>query len=225
MERPSTFRTLPRHSRRSMDNCSVYVIADSTGVRYIGVSTQPDQRIKNHVHEAKNPKNKSYNLRKSRWLRSIDFDFRHRVVFRGTEEECYKMEVDLISLAKAKNKDIVNLTVGGDRPPKITDLDNYEEVREKIRSKAIGRVISKETRKKMSDAHKANGKPDWIGDVSGYNNPRSRAVVQMDIDGNVIFIWATAKEACDALGVSKSGVTSAIKGYQATCGGFRFDYF
>jgi hypothetical protein len=135
------------------------------------------------------------------------------------------MEVDLISLAKSKNRNLVNLTVGGDRPPKITSLDNYDEVREKIRSKAIGRVASKDTRKKMSDAHKANGKPDWIGDVSGYNNPRSRAVVQMDIDGNVIFIWATAKEACDALGVSKSGVTSAIKGYQATCGGFRFDYF
>lgn len=208
-----------------MDNCSVYVIADSTGIRYIGVSTQPDQRIKNHVYEAKNPKNKSYNLRKSKWLRSIDFNFRHRIVFFGTEEKCYEMEVNLISLAKSKNKDIVNLTVGGDRPPKITDLHNYEEVIEKIRSKSVGRVMSKETRKKMSESHKKNGRPLWLGDFSGYNNPRSRSVVQMDLDGNVIFIWATAKEACDALGVSKSGVTSAIKGYQSTCGGFMFDYF
>lgn len=208
-----------------MDNCSVYVIADSTGIRYIGVSTQPDQRIKNHVYEAKNPKNKSYNLRKSKWLRSIDFNFRHRIVFFGTEEKCYEMEINLISLAKSKNKDIVNLTVGGDRPPKITDLHNYEEVIEKIRSKSVGRVMSKETRKKMSESHKKNGRPLWLGDFSGYNNPRSRSVVQMDLDGNVIFIWATAKEACDALGVSKSGVTSAIKGYQSTCGGFMFDYF
>jgi hypothetical protein len=208
-----------------MDNCSVYVIADSTGIRYIGVSTQPDKRIKNHVYEAKNPKNKSYNLRKSRWLRSIDFDFRHRIVFCGTEEKCYEMEVNLISLAKSKNKDIVNLTIGGDRPPKITDLHNYEEIREKIRSKAVGRVISKETRKKMSESHKKNGRPLWLGDFSGYNNPRSRAVVQMDLEGNIIFIWATAKEACDALGVSNSGVTSAIKGYRSTCSGFMFDYF
>jgi hypothetical protein len=187
--------------------------------------TKVDKLAAKIAKDLKNPKNKSYNLRKSRWLRSIDFDFRHRIVFCGTEEKCYEMEVNLISLAKSKNKDIVNLTVGGDKPPKITDLHNYEEVREKIRSKAIGRVISKETRKKMSESHKKNGRPLWFGDFSGYNNPRSRAVVQMDLDGNVIFIWATAKEACDALGVSKSGVTSAIKGYQSTCGGFMFDYF
>ena len=215
-----------------MDNCYihqrkhfVYVLADSTGIRYIGVTVNPPQRLKNHIYEAKNTFNKSYSLRKCKWLRSIDFNVRQRVIFFGTEEECYQKEFDLIDLAHQKGMDIVNLTVGGDRPPKITDLHNYEEVIEKIRSKAVGRVMSKETRKKMSESHKKNGRPLWLGDFSGYNNPRSRSVVQMDLDGNVIFIWATAKEACDALGVSKSGVTSAIKGYQSTCGGFMFDYF
>jgi hypothetical protein len=214
-----------------MDNCYihqrqhfVYVLADSTGVRYIGVTVNPPVRLKNHIYEAKNRYNKSYSLRKSKWLRSIDFNVRQRVIFSGTEEECYQKEFDLIGLAYRKGMDIVNLTVGGDRPPRITDLPNYEEVREKIRSKAVGRVISEETRQKMSESHKGI-KPTWIGDVSGYNNPRSRAVVQMDMDGNVVFIWATAKEACDELGVSKSAVTSVIKGYQGSTRGFKFDYF
>ena len=215
-----------------MDNCYihqrqhfVYVLADSTGIRYIGVTVNPPQRLKNHIYEAKNTFNKSYSLRKCKWLRSIDFNVRQRVIFFGTEEECYQKEFDLIGLAHRKGMDIVNLTVGGDRPPRITDLPNYEEVREKIRSKAIGRVISKETRKKMSDAHKRKGKPTWFGDFSGYNNPRSRAVVQMDMDGNVVFIWATSKEAADAIGVSKSTVTTVLKGHQGSTRGFKFDYF
>jgi len=200
------------------------VLADSTGIRYIGVTVNPSQRLKNHIYEAKITFNKSYSLRKCKWLRSIDFNVRQRVIFSGTEEECYQKEFDLMGLARQKGMDIVNLTVGGDRPPRITDLPNYEEIKEKIRSKAVGRVLSEETRRKMSDSHKGI-KPTWIGDVSGYNNPRSRAVVQMDMDGNIIFIWATAKEACDALGVSRSAVTSVIKGYQGSIRGFKFDYF
>ena len=207
-----------------MGNCFVYVLADPTGIRYIGVSIEPEQRLKNHVYEAKNKNNKSYNLRKSRWLRKINFDFRHRIVFQGSETECYLKEVDLISLALSKGKRLVNTSKGGDRPPKITDLHNYSEVVEKIRAKSIGRIPSEETRRRMSESHKISP-TTWFGDVSGYNNPRSRAVVQMDMEGNVVFIWATAKEACDALGVSKSVVTSVIKGYQGSTKGFKFDYF
>ena len=207
-----------------MGNCFVYVLADPTGIRYIGVSIEPEQRLKNHVYEAKNKNNKSYNLRKSRWLRKINFDFRHRIVFQGSETECYLKEVDLISLALSKGKRLVNTSKGGDRPPKITDLHNYSEVVEKIRAKSIGRIPSEETRRRMSESHKISP-TTWFGDVSGYKNPRSRAVVQMDMDCKVVFIWATAKEACDALGVSKSAVTSVIKGYQGSTKGFKFDYF
>jgi hypothetical protein len=208
-----------------MGNCSVYVLSDNTGIRYVGVSVNPQRRIRYHVHEATNEKNKSYNLYKSRWLRSIDFDFRHRILFSGSEQDCYEKEVVLIDRLLKKGKQLVNTSKGGDKPPRINELPNFEDTRLKISAKASGRKISIETRKKMSESHKSNGKPMWLGDVSGYNNPRSRAVIQMDLDGNVLFIWATAKEACDALGVSKSAVTSAIKGYQRMCRGFRFDYF
>jgi len=207
-----------------MGNCFVYVLADTTGIRYIGVSIEPEQRLKNHVHEATNKKNKSYNIRKSRWLRKIDFDFRHRIIFQGTETECYEKEVKLISLALSKGKKLVNTSKGGEKPPKITDLPNYAEIVEKIRAKSTGRIPSDETRRRMSEAHKINP-TTWFGDVSGYNNPRSRAVVQMDMDGNVIFIWATAKEAADAIGISKSTVTTVLKGNQSSTKGFKFDYF
>jgi predicted GIY-YIG superfamily endonuclease len=208
-----------------MADCFVYVLSDYSGIRYVGVSVNPDKRVRFHVYEATNEKNKSYHLRKSRWLRSIGFDFLHRVIFSGTEEDCYLKEIEIIDKLKSKGKNLVNTSKGGDKPPRINELPNFEQTRNKISQKAIGRKISEETRKKMSDSHRANGKPNWLGDVSGYKNPRSRAVVQMDTDGNVLFIWATAKEACDALGLRRSAVTSVVKGYQSTCGGFKFDYF
>lgn len=207
-----------------MVDCYVYVLADSTGIRYIGVSSNPEQRFKNHVYEAKNKNGKSYNLRKSNWLRSIDFNFKSRLVYKGTEEECYDVEVKLILMAIQKGKNIVNLTTGGDRPPRITELNNFEEIREKIKQKAIGRAISDSTRKKMSDSKK--GKPiKWIGDMSGIKNPRSRPVIQMDKNNNVMFIWPCAKDAVNFLGLSKTSVTSVCCGNQKTAGGFKFVYF
>lgn len=207
-----------------MDKCFVYVLCDCTGIRYIGVSINPNQRFKNHIYEARNKNNKSYNLRKSRWIRSIDFNFQHRIVFSGTEEECYNKEVELIKLALSKGKSLVNLTTGGDRPPRITTLPNYNEIREKIKKKAVGRIISSDTKRKMSES-RIGIKPHWVGDLSGYKNPRARSIVQKDLNDNVIFIWATAKEACDALGLSKASVTSACSGRQKTAGGYKFLYF
>jgi len=206
-----------------MDNCFVYVLADDTGIRYIGVSIKPSKRIKNHIHEAKNAKNKSYNLRKSRWIRSVNFDFRSRIIYSGSQEDCYKLEIRLIKLAREKGKNIVNTSKGGDRPPKITDLNNFEEIRKKIKSKAIGRVVSSETKKKMSELRKGI-KPFWVGDMTGSNNPRSRPVVQTDLNNNIIFVWSCATEAIKVLGMGKTSITSVCKGHQKTANGFKFFY-
>lgn len=207
-----------------MADCFVYVLTDSSGIRYIGVSSNPVQRIKNHVHEAKNEKNKSYNLYKSRWLRSIDFNFQSRIIFSGTEEDCYQKEVELISLARQKNKAIVNTSSGGDKPPRISELSNFDEIKKKISAKAKGRVASDETKSKMSIAHK-NRDYKHLKALGGYENPRARPVAQIDDSGRVVFIWGCATEAVNALGLSRASVTSVCAGYQKTAGGYRFTYF
>jgi hypothetical protein len=188
------------------------------------VSSNPVKRIKNHVHEAKTETNKSYNLYKSRWLRSVDFIFRSRIIFSGTEDECYQKEVELISLARKKNRAIVNTSSGGDKPPRISELSNFDEIKKKIGNKARGRVVSDETRNRMSIAHK-NKKNKTLKALSGYENPRARPVAQIDDSGRVVFIWACATEAVSALGLSRTSVTSVCAGYQKTAGGYRFTYF
>jgi len=207
-----------------MADCFVYVLTDSSGIRYIGVSSNPVKRIKGHVYEAKNEKNKSYNLYKSRWLRSIDFNFESRIIFSGTEDECYQKEIQLISLARQKNRAIVNTSSGGDKPPRISELSNFDEIRKKISDKARGRIPSDETRSKMSIAHK-NGDYEHLKALAGYENPRARPVAQIDDSGRVVFIWACATEAVSALGLSRTSVTSVCAGYQKTTGGYRFTYF
>jgi predicted GIY-YIG superfamily endonuclease len=206
-----------------MADCYVYVLSDNTGIRYIGVSVNPLDRIKNHIYESKNENNKCYNLRKSRWLRSIDFNFRSRIIFSGTEQECYQKEIELISLAKSKGINLVNTSEGGDKPPRISDLSNFAEIKNKIKAKAKGRIPSEETRKKMSIAHKAIS--NKLKACSGYENPRARPVAQLDKDGKIVFIWACATEAVDALGLSRTSVSSVCGGYQKTAGGYRFTYF
>lgn len=205
-----------------MDKCFVYVLYDSSGIRYIGVSKNPEKRFKAHIHESKNKSGKSYNIRKSKWIRNIDFKFGKKIIFSGTEDECYKKEQYLISLARSKNINLVNTTSGGDRPPKINELPNKSDIIDKIRKKAIGRKISEETKKKMSEAH---SKPHWIGDSSGYKNPRAKAVAQLDDSGNIIFIWSCAVEAVNALGLGRTSVTSVCLGNQKTAGGHKFIYF
>lgn len=207
-----------------MDKCFVYVLADDTGIRYIGVSIDPLKRVKYHAYEASNKNNKSYNLRKSRWIRSVDFNFRHRVVFSGTEVDCYRKEIELISLARRKNINLVNTSSGGDRPPRINELPNYDETIRKIKNKATGRKASSDTRLKMSKAKKGIN-PEWVGDMSGNNNPRSRPVAQLNEHGDITFIWSCAIEAVNALGLGKTSVTSVCRGNQKTAGGYRFMYF
>jgi predicted GIY-YIG superfamily endonuclease len=206
-----------------MADCYVYVLSDDTGIRYIGVSVDPSNRIKNHIYESTNQKNKSYDLRKSRWLRSVDFKFRSRVIFSGTEEQCYQKEIDLIALSRQKGIRLVNSTSGGDKPPKISELANFDEIKNKIKQKAKGRKASEETKKRMSDAHK--GIPNKLKASPGYRNPRARPVAQLDQNDKVIFIWACATEAVDALGLSRTSVSSVCCGYQKTAGGYKFTYF
>lgn len=53
---------------------------------------------------------------------------------------------------------------------------------------------------------------------------RSRAVVQMDLDGKVIKRWDSLKEAKKSLNIKGTGITAACRGRQHTSGGYRWCY-
>jgi group I intron endonuclease len=106
-----------------------------------------------------------------------------------------------------------------------------------------GRKHSEETKLKMSNAAKGKKKnPEHIAKIQAtlktiqmpkrseetkrlqsLNNGKSRAVIQMDLQGNYIAEFRSAMEACRVLGISRN-ITSACNGSLKQSGGFKWKY-
>lgn len=132
-------------------SCFIYVLYSKSEciVRYIGVSCNPRKRFACHKFDAKKDQN-----HKAKWFRkNNDIDF--KIIYSGSEKDCYELEEKLIELHREKRK-LTNIAVGGVRPPIFSELskEKQQEVRIK-RSKANkGRVHSEEARANMSKAQK-----------------------------------------------------------------------
>lgn len=206
-----------------MDNkCFIYALYSKNEcvVRYIGVSIEPEKRFKAHKYSSLNKNSKEYNLYKNRWLRSID-DLSMKIIFQGTEDECYLLEKKLIAKYKNSRK-LKNTSLGGDHPPRLNELssEKYNKTVEKIKQKAIGRKISSATKKKMSDAHKKLPNQHLINHHKGADNPRAKKVSQHLKSGELVKIWDYANQAVTELKLNRTAITDCIKGRQKTAGGF-----
>jgi predicted GIY-YIG superfamily endonuclease len=201
----------------------LYKIGD-TNIRYIGVTNNPNKRLKTHISESFNKKGKEYHLAKSNWIRKHK-DIGMRVIFSSSKEECYNKEIYYIKMAKAKNKNILNLTNGGDSPIPINQLSNFEEIREKIKNKSLGRKVSKETKLKMSISSKLSNKQHLKMFHKGIENPRAFKIKQCDLFGNILKIWDYTKLAGSELNINSCSIYACIKNNQKTAGGFKWEKF
>lgn len=92
-----------------------------------------------------------------------------------------------------------------------------------------GKTMSMEQRLKIS--HSKIGKcigvnnPNYgNGDkICGGNNPNSKRVVQLDLNGNILNEFPCIKEAEKFIG--KTGISDCCRGRQKTVGGYRWEYF
>lgn len=204
-----------------MDNrCFLYCLFDKDNckIRYIGVSIQPEQRFKNHQYESKNIS--TSNLGKSKWLNTVK-ELGYKILFSGTEEECYQKEIEIINKYK-KKRNLVNSTVGGDKPPKLNELDRdlYIQTINKISDKAKNRKVSSETKEKMSESQKKISREYLKSFHKGANNPRAYKVAQYDLENNLIKVWDYAKKAIKELKLDPSAISNCVKGRQKTAGGY-----
>jgi hypothetical protein len=222
MEELNTSLIPKQTTKESTDNQAyVYSLCDKIKckVRYIGVSINPKKRFKYHFYEA-NHKN-TYELAKSRWIRKNTDSVLLKIIYKGSEQECYELERILVDNHN-KSRNLLNSCRGGNKPPKLNELD--EDLRKiviaKISASKTGQKASAETRLKQSISHKGKN-IDWLNPI-GSSNGRAFKVAQYDMDWNLIKIWEYGREAIISLGLNKTAITDCLRGRQKSAGGYRW---
>ena len=103
----------------------------------------------------------------------------------STENEAYLKESEIVTAEFVKREDTYNLTVGGEgfstgenHPRHLKGKHFTEDVRQKISDALKGIQFSDEWKEKLSNAKK------------GENNPKARAILKLDSEGNIVSEYA-----------------------------------
>lgn len=179
--------------------------------------------------------------------------FEHEIIASNlTKEEADNFERLLIEKLNTINPDFgYNMTLGGEGCAGCFPSD---ETRNKISKKARARFKNQEARDKQRENTKRQWENPEIRDkmiesLSGENhplygkhlsdetkqkmsavrqgkdNPRARAVYQIDRNSNeIIRKWDYIMEACEEIGTGISNIISCCRGRHKTAGGFKWAY-
>ena len=101
-----------------------------------------------------------------------------------------------------------------------------EEAKQKMREKALGRKASEETKKKLSEIHKGivpsvetrrkiseaqKGEKGSMYGKTGEKHPRSKPVVQIDLNTNEVKVWGSTREAERIGGFCHNAISACCK--------------
>ena len=91
-----------------------------------------------------------------------------------------------------------------------------DESRKRMSEAQKGHLVSEETRQKISEKNK--------GRFAGEKSTTAKAVIQFDLDGNMVCVWGSLGQAERELGVQRSGIRSCCQGKLKQSGGFKWRY-
>lgn len=77
---------------------------------------------------------------------------------------------------------------------------------------------------KMRLSKSLSGKNNPMYGRCGKNHPRAKTVEQYDLNGNLICIWGSAREASRELGINATHISACCRGQLKTSGGFKWRY-
>lgn len=146
----------------------------------------------------------------------------HAILFmRLTREEAEQKEIEMIKRFRSCDRRYgYNIESGGMLNKEVSD-----ETREKLRKASSGKHPTAETRKKMSESHSGT-KCHFYGttvseeDKQKLRELRSKKVIKMDHDGNIIAEYPSMKEAAKAHGVTRQAISSCCSGKSKNCLGY-----
>lgn len=205
----------------------VYKHTCPSGKVYIGITKQtPNKRWLNGLgYEHNDYFFKA--IKKYGWK-----NIKHEILFDNlTEEEAKLKEIELISSYKSNQREYgYNITNGGDG---VHGFKHTEETKSKIpnlfKKGCIpwnkGKTTSIEVREKQSLAHK--GKPSsrqgcklTEEHIKKHAQAVSKKTYQYDLEGNLIKVWSSGKEAAKTLNILDGNIASCCSGRLKTYKGF-----
>jgi group I intron endonuclease len=170
-----------------------------------------------------------------------------------TQEELDKKEVEFISLFKTLSPFGYNLQEGGrggshsgetrekmsearkgEKHPMFGKKHTEESIQKMRESKKgqkpcigekhhmFGKNHTEETRQKLSEALK--GRKQSEETIAKQNEAKSKSVRQISLDGVLISVFDSMKQAAETLGIHKTAISACCRGKQKTTGGFKWEY-
>lgn len=214
-----------------MGSYCVYKHTTPSGKVYIGItSKRPETRWNKGLGYG-------HNIHFVNAIKRFGWDnIKHEVLATGLEqEEAFAEERRLIAEHKANDPKFgYNQSEGGESG--FIGVSHSAEAKEKNRDAHRGRKASDETRKKMSEAHKAHPNsgcyqkgrivPQEEREKSAKSRigVRGKCVVQYTQDGQIVKVYSSVREAEMETNISDSNIIACCRGRRRTTCGYIWRY-
>lgn len=187
------------------------------GKRYVGITSRdtPERRWQSGRGYNENTHFKSA-------IDKYGWDcFKHEVIFENmTSAEAKAKERELIAEWKTQDTKFgYNMTSGGDGTP---DYHPSPETRAKLSECRKRENLSEETRRRKSEAMHNRKLSDEHKKRIGIGN--SKPILMLDMLGNVIRRFNSAREAENELNISHTGISNCCHGKLRTAGGYMWKF-
>ena len=148
----------------------------------------------------------------------------HKILFSGiSKEEACKIEKTLIKRYKSNDRNFgYNKSTGGESPSAGVHRVISEETRKKISETQKGKVIPPEIIKKMHDNRKGWKNPEEVRQK--ISNATKIPVIQYDLEHNIIKEYESILCASIETNVAKQNICKCCKGERQRAGGFIWEY-
>lgn len=169
-------------------------------------------------------------------------NIKHEILFTNlTKEEACKKEIELIAFYKSnQSKYGYNSSTGGEQPTtgrKLSD-ETKEKIRqahlglkrsrlsiEKTRKGNIGKHLTEELKKKLSEERKGKGNPMY----GKHTSQKQKEAIRKKFSKPIIcvetkVIYSSIIEAQRQTGISDSGIQAVCKKKRKTAGGYHWEY-
>lgn len=210
------------------DTSGIYAIKNLiNGKMYIGQSVNIRERLYGHKYDLKSGKHNNLHLQSAVNKYGLEnFSFEALALC----DECELDDLERFYIAKyhtMNRKFGYNVEEGGHY-----GRHRAPETIEKMRRANLGKKLSEETRKKMSENSKRHAdqaresirKNSYTWGKRGGECPFAKPVIQYDLDGNFIKEWDCIQDASQTLHIKDANISRVCKGKRKTCGGFKWAY-